>query len=126
MKTNTASFQPQALSPEAILRLENAAIAAFCVWGYAQLSGTWWLFVGLFLLPDLGMVGYLLGNRVDANSYNFFHTHSLPMGLFVLGALLSLNLAMQIGLVWFFHIAFDRAIGYGLKRSTGFKHTHIG
>jgi hypothetical protein len=126
MKTNTDSFRPQAFTPELILRLENAVIALFCVWAYAQLGGAWWLFVGLFLLPDLGMLGYLLGNRVGANSYNFFHTHSLPMGLFVLGVVLSSSFVMQCGLVWFFHIAFDRAVGYGLKRSTGFKHTHIG
>jgi hypothetical protein len=126
MKTNTGSFQFPIPSPELVLRLENAAIALFCVWGYAQLGGTWWLFVGLFLLPDLSMVGYLLGNRMGATSYNLFHTHSLPIGLFVLGVVLSSSLAMQCGLVWFFHIAFDRAVGYGLKRSTGFKHTHIG
>jgi uncharacterized membrane protein len=126
MKTNTDSFQHQALSPELILRLENAAIALFCIWGYAHLGGAWWWFVGLFLLPDIGMVGYVFGNRIGANSYNFFHTHSLPIVAFVVGVILSSSLLMQLGLVWFFHIAIDRAIGYGLKRSTGFSQTHIG
>jgi hypothetical protein len=126
MKTNIDSFRFQASSPELVLRLENAAIALFCIWAYVQLGGAWWWFVGLFLLPDLSMVGYLLGNRVGATSYNLFHTHSLPIGLFVLGMVLSSDFVMQCGVVWFFHIAFDRAVGYGLKRSTGFKHTHIG
>jgi Domain of unknown function (DUF4260) len=126
MKTNTDSFQHQTLSPELILRLENTVIALLCVWGYVQLGGAWWLFVTLFLLPDIGMLGYVFGNRIGANSYNVLHTHSLPIVAFVVGMVLSSSVLIQISLVWFFHIAVDRAIGYGLKRSSGFSQTHIG
>jgi hypothetical protein len=27
---------------------------------------------------------------------------------------------------WVFHIAVDRALGYGLKTTEGFQHTHLG
>ncbi|MEM6559127.1 MAG: DUF4260 family protein [Myxococcota bacterium] len=28
--------------------------------------------------------------------------------------------------IWIAHIAFDRALGFGLKSPAGFKHTHLG
>jgi hypothetical protein len=31
-----------------------------------------------------------------------------------------------VSLVWFFHIFVDRALGYGLKHTEGFHHTHLG
>jgi hypothetical protein len=30
------------------------------------------------------------------------------------------------GIFWLAHIGFDRSLGYGLKYSSGFKHTHLG
>lgn len=29
-------------------------------------------------------------------------------------------------LSWAFHVAVDRALGYGLKLAAGFEHTHLG
>jgi hypothetical protein len=34
--------------------------------------------------------------------------------------------AMAGGLIWIGHIGFDRALGYGLKYSTGFGDSHLG
>jgi len=37
------------------------------------------------------------------------------------------NAAMlPIALIWFAHIGIDRALGYGLKYTSGFKDTHLG
>jgi hypothetical protein len=33
---------------------------------------------------------------------------------------------LSIALIWVAHIGFDRALGYGLKYATAFKHTHLG
>ena len=35
-------------------------------------------------------------------------------------------LCLQISLIWFAHIGFDRALGYGLKFPLGFRVTHLG
>lgn len=33
---------------------------------------------------------------------------------------------LAIAIIWAAHIAFDRAVGYGLKYETGFNDTHLG
>ena len=33
--------------------------------------------------------------------------------------------SVWVALVWAAHIGVDRAVGYGLKYPTGFKHTHL-
>lgn len=74
----------------------------------------------------MSLAGYLAGSRVGAISYNF--AHSLVGALVVLatGVLLSAPIAVTAGIIWVAHIGFDRALGYGLKYSTGFKFTHLG
>jgi len=39
---------------------------------------------------------------------------------------LSAPIAVTAGIIWITHIGFDRALGYGLKYSAGFKFTHLG
>lgn len=39
---------------------------------------------------------------------------------------LACALYWQIALIWFAHIGFDRALGYGLKYPLGFRVTHLG
>jgi hypothetical protein len=34
-------------------------------------------------------------------------------------------LLIDIAIIWFVHIAVDRAVGYGLKYPEGFKETHL-
>jgi hypothetical protein len=43
-----------------------------------------------------------------------------------LGVLHSQPAALGAGLIWCTHIGLDRALGYGLKYSTGFQYTHLG
>jgi hypothetical protein len=35
-------------------------------------------------------------------------------------------IALAAGIIWCTHIGLDRALGYGLKYSTGFQYTHLG
>jgi hypothetical protein len=37
-----------------------------------------------------------------------------------------LNEQVSIALIWFAHIGFDRALGYGLKYPSAFQNTHMG
>lgn len=109
-----------------IVRLEWAFLFALCIAGYALSGGSWLLFFLLILAPDLSMLGYLAGPRIGAAAYNFFHTLIVPLCLLALGFLAGQDLAMHISAIWLAHITIDRALGYGLKFSTGFQDTHSG
>ena len=113
-------------APFAILRIEGAlALAAACA-AYAKVSGGWVLFVLLFLAPDLSMLGYLVGRKIGATSYNIGHSYILPAFLAAIGIALVQPILVSLALIWVAHIGFDRMLGYGLKYPTAFGHTHLG
>lgn len=101
-------------------------VLAVCLAAYQRLDGAWLPFLGLFLLPDLSMVGYLRDARLGARLYNSMHNYALPVALCALVWLISGALPSALWLVWPAHIAFDRALGYGLKADAGFRFTHLG
>lgn len=113
-------------APQIILRLEGACVLAFAVMAYARTGGGWGMFALLFLTPDLSMLGYLVDRKVGAALYNLGHSYLLPAGLTLFGLAASTSLAISLALVWVAHIGFDRVLGYGLKYSSAFKHTHLG
>lgn len=113
-------------APRLLLRLEGAAVLAAASVAYAQVGGGWGLFALLFLAPDLSMLGYLAGRRAGAAVYNLGHSYLAPGALGAAGLALELPMLMSIALIWVAHIGFDRAVGYGLKYATAFKHTHLG
>ena len=111
-----------------ILRLEGLALALACVWLYALFHQSWWIFVLLILTPDLSMLAYYAGPKVGAAVYNAAHSWVTVVVLFFLvwnaagGSTLALSLPFILGA----HIGFDRALGFGLKKESGFKDTHLG
>ncbi len=109
-----------------ILRLEEAAEAAVAGLVFAQLPYAWWWLPGLFLVPDLSMLGYLAGPRVGAVCYNLAHHKALALGVGTLGWGLHSAPLLLAGTVLLFHSALDRVLGYGLKHAAGFKSTHLG
>lgn len=108
------------------LRLENALLFCAELCFYHTWSGDWWLFAKLFLLPDLGLLGYIWGPRVGAACYNVTHTLTLPLGLLFVGLMMPHHTAVTVSLIWIIHIAFDRMLGLGLKSRKGFTITHLG
>ena len=108
------------------LRLENLAISALAIWGFALTEASWWLFAALILAPDLGMLGYLASSRVGAFTYNAVHTYLAPALLVGLAVPLGWTWGVSVALVWAAHIGIDRALGYGLKSSESFQQTHLG
>src|SRR5215211_751122 len=92
---------------------------------YGLEGQSWLLFVVLFLVPDLSILGYPGGPRIGAVSYNLFHTHAPPGKLAAFGLLAGSSLLRSVALVWFSHIGFDRMVGFGLKYPTGFFDTHL-
>jgi hypothetical protein len=109
-----------------LLKTEELAEMLLAVVVFTQLPYAWWVLPATFLLPDLSILGYLAGPRVGAFSYNLLHHKALAVALGLTGWMLGLPLLMLAGTVLFFHNAFDRSLGYGLKYASGFRETHLG
>jgi hypothetical protein len=71
------------------------------------------------------MVGYLRGRRTGAAIYNVVHWYVTPALLAGLMAIGLITPHWWICLIWVSHIAFDRAVGYGLKFTSAFRDTHL-
>ena len=107
--------------PPVLLRVEGATLLVLSVLLYGlNNGGGWLLFVLLFLVPDLSMLGYLAGRRAGAVAYNLFHAYAPPSLLAVLGLLAGDPLVVSVALVGLAPIGSDRMVGYGLKSPTGF------
>lgn len=93
---------------------------------FNQLPYEWWWFLVLLLAPDIGMIGYLFGNKTGAFTYNIFHHKGVAIAIYLLGVYLTSPMVQLIGVILFSHASFDRILGYGLKYDKGFKYTHLG
>lgn len=93
---------------------------------FTLLPFSWWWFFVFLLAPDIGMLGYIFGNKAGAISYNILHHKGLAIVIYLLGAYFSIPLCEGIGIILFSHSSLDRALGYGLKYEKGFKYTHLG
>ena len=87
---------------------------------------TWWIWIPIFLAPDLSMLGYVIGNKAGAFAYNLFHHQLVAILVAGIGMLLQSPEIELAGLVLLGHSSLDRVMGYGLKFTTGFKFTHLG
>ncbi len=122
---DAAPFTP---SMKATLALEEAAQLALAIFGlYTQtLQLSWWLWPILFLAPDLGMLGYLAGPRAGAITYNLLHHKGVAIGVLAIGWFMAIPALTLAGLLLYAHSSFDRILGYGLKYTDSFQHTHLG
>jgi len=109
-----------------IIKLEELAMFGLGIYLFSLLPYNWWWFLVLILSPDIGMLGYVFGNKQGAFLYNIFHHKGLAIVLYVLGIYFSIPLIQLIGVILFSHAAMDRVFGYGLKYDKGFKFTHLG
>jgi hypothetical protein len=109
-----------------ILKLEELGMFALGVFLFSQLSYQWWWFLVLLLLPDIGMLGYVINTKIGAITYNIFHHKGLAMFIYFLGIYFDIELLKLIGIILFAHAAMDRVFGYGLKYLDNFKNTHLG
>jgi hypothetical protein len=109
----------------AVLRLEGLAVLAAAIAFYGHCGFAWPVFALFFLAPDLSMLAYAAGPRIGAAAYNVAHTETLAIALTAVGLAGGVSGAAAGGLIWIAHIGFDRALGYGLKYSTGFRDTHL-
>mgnify|MGYP001943298805 CR=1 FL=1 len=98
----------------------------FSVFLFHQLMFDWWWYLLLFFAPDLGFIGYAVNSRIGAFLYNILHHKGIALCLYGIGVFLNDANFQLVGIVFFGHAAFDRALGYGLKHSDSFNNTHLG
>jgi hypothetical protein len=110
--------------PKILITLENLTILFLAVYLYYVLQGSWLIFVILFLVPDVSMIGYLLNPKIGSYIYNAVHNYTIPVFLLILAAILRHDLLSQVSCIFAAHVALDRALGFGLKYPTHFKDTH--
>jgi hypothetical protein len=113
-------------APRIVLQIEGLAVFIVAVMAYGGFGTNWWLFVILFLAPDLSFFAYTIDTRVGSIVYNGVHTYIAPLALGAVGHYLASPLLLSLALIWLAHIGIDRAVGYGLKYRTAFGDTHLG
>jgi hypothetical protein len=86
-----------------LLRTEEIMLFFLGTYLFTQLPYAWWWFPLLLLTPDLGMFGYLAGDKTGARIYNLTHHRGLAVGLYLFGIFLSLPLLQLSGLIIFSH-----------------------
>jgi hypothetical protein len=109
-----------------VLKIEEALLVILSIHLFLALDYAWWWFPALFLAPDISMLGYLLGPRVGAWTYNIAHHRGVAAALFVLGGYSGTPWLQLAGLILLGHSSFDRVLGFGLKYTDSFQHTHLG
>lgn len=109
-----------------LIKLEEVMMFILGIFMFGLLGYSWWLFLALILVPDIGMLGYLFGNKFGAITYNLFHHKGLAIILYFAGIYFSAPIIQLAGIVLFSHASMDRVFGYGLKYDKGFKYTHLG
>ena len=111
-----------------IIKLEELAVFVAAIYLLYQLPLhlSWWLYLILFLSPDLGMVGYLINTKVGAFTYNLTHHKAVSLTVIAIGIFVANDMIKLIGFIMVAHSAFDRVLGYGLKYPDNFKHTSVG
>ncbi|MFN8237740.1 MAG: DUF4260 domain-containing protein [Chitinophagales bacterium] len=108
------------------IKLEELGMFLLSVFLFTQLHFTWWFYPALFLAPDISMLGYLVNTQTGAYCYNLFHHKLLAIVVGIAGFYLQSEWWMLAGILLFGHASFDRILGYGLKYTDSFKHTHLG
>lgn len=109
-----------------VLRLEGLCVLVAASAAYSKYGHGWGVFALFFLTPDVSFLGYLAGPKVGAICYNLAHSYIGAVVCLVVGLVLPAPPILCAGMIWCAHIGFDRALGFGLKYSTGFGYTHLG
>ena len=109
-----------------LTRLEEAFLALLAFYLFLSLPFAWWWFFLLLLAPDLSMIGYLANPRAGAIVYDIVHHRGVSVLIFIVGGLLHVPGLQAAALILFGHSSLDRVLGYGLKYTDSFQHTHLG
>ncbi len=108
------------------LRYEELGMFCLSILLFNMLGYSWSLFLLLILTPDISMLGYLINSKIGAAAYNVFHHKGIAVLLYLIGTLTFNYIFILAGIIIFGHSSLDRFLGFGLKYSDNFKHTHLG
>ncbi len=114
------------MNPVRWQRLESFVVAGLVVMATIHIGWSWWWLLVVFLAFDVSAVGYLASTKVGAFVYNLVHNYAAPAALFAAWLVTDIRWLALTALAWAFHVAVDRALGYGLKHDDHFIHTHLG
>jgi hypothetical protein len=109
-----------------LLKAEEAAELVMAYVVSLLLGYSWWIFFALLFLPDLFMAGYAVNKKAGAWLYNLAHHKGVAVLIGLAALAVSSHAGMMGACVLFGHSALDRMLGFGLKYSDDFKHTHMG
>lgn len=120
-----------------VLKSEELAMWMLSIIALLFSDVEWWWYLIMFIGPDISMLGYLIGNKAGAWSYNLFHHKGIAILIVLLGFAFNLPndgptsipdtiFLVYLGISLFGHSSMDRFFGYGLKYENGFKFTHLG
>lgn len=121
-----------------LLRLEELAQFAVCLIVLIISGVPWWAYLLLLLGPDIGMIGYVISSKVGAATYNLLHHKGIAILVGAIGGTTNYLMLMTpspehfeqavllTGIILYGHASLDRVIGYGMKFSDSFHHTHLG
>jgi hypothetical protein len=89
------------------LKLEELGLLILFSSIYFQFyDGSWWLYLGLFFVPDVSFALFLITKKLGAIAYNVFH-HKGVLALVVLsGLLLKDETVVKIGLIFIIYFTF--------------------
>jgi Domain of unknown function (DUF4260) len=111
--------------PRLLLRIEGVILAAAAIAVYLHLDYSVLGLIGLLVVVDLSLLGFLVSPRVGTLTYNLAHTTALPLVLGAIGILTDGSIPVQVALAWLAHIGIDRTLGFGLKYPSAFSDTHL-
>ena len=108
------------------LRYEELGMFCLSILLFNILGYPWWLFFLLIVTPDISMLAYLINSKIGAAIYNVFHHKGIAVLLYLIGTVTFSYSLILAGIIIFGHSSIDRFLGFGLKYSDNFKHTHLG
>ncbi len=108
------------------LKLEELGLLLLGMYLFGLLNLSWLWFIGLFFLPDIGMLGYAINANIGALTYNLFHHKAIAIACYLIGIYFKNEILQLAGIILFSHSSFDRILGYGLKYGSSFNDIHLG
>ena len=66
-----------------LIKLEELAMFGFGFYLFTFLPFSWWWFFVFLLAPDIGMLGYILGNKIGAFKYNKFNNKCFSKFIYI-------------------------------------------
>lgn len=110
-----------------VLKLEELGLLLLFTMVYFRFfPGHWGLYAGLFFVPDISFALFLVSPKAGAIAYNVLHHKGVIASLILAGLMLQNDMIIKVGLIFMAHSSFDRVLGYGLKYTDSFDHTHLG